>query len=77
MIEKKDEISNKRAEKEKQFEYMQKQSAKENDFFEQHYSSIIKNIDEDEPNKTMIEKPPEMVEYESEHNLQQSQVDAV
>jgi len=49
LIEKKDEIQQKRSEKEKLFEHMQKQSAKENDFFEQHYASIIENIDQDDP----------------------------
>lgn len=65
LIEKKDEIQNKRAEKEKQFEYMQKQSAKENDFFEQHYASIIDNIDGDEP-KSLIERPSDMHEMEDQ-----------
>jgi len=34
---------------------MQKQSAKENDFFEQHYASIIENIDQDDP-KSVLEQ---------------------
>jgi len=65
LIEKKDEIQNKRSEKEKQFEYMQKQSAKENDFFEQHYASIIENIDQDEP-RSMIERPSDIPDLDQQ-----------
>jgi len=64
LIEKKDEIQQKRSEKEKLFEHMQKQSAKENDFFEQHYASIIENIDQDDP-KSMIDKPSVMIDAEA------------
>lgn len=35
---------------------MQKQSAKENDFFEQHYASIIENIDQDDPKSVLDQK---------------------
>lgn len=35
---------------------MQKQSAKENDFFEQHYASIIENIDQEDPKSVLDHK---------------------
>jgi hypothetical protein len=62
---------------------MQKQSAKENDFFEQHYASIIDNIDNDEPksvrvpnskNPKMIERPSDMAELD-DRPLDASQTD--
>ena len=53
MIEEKENINKKKDEKEKQYEYMQKQSSKESDFFEQHYKSILKNIDEELPQSTI------------------------
>jgi hypothetical protein len=62
---------------------MQKQSAKENDFFEQHYASIIDNIDGDEPksvrvpnskNPKLIERPSDMAELDDKP-LDASQTD--
>ena len=48
---------------------MQKQSSKENDFFEQHYKSILKNIDEELPQDT-IENPIEKSkEKEEDKNI--------